>query len=454
MSELTRRQGPEFQRCVLKNMLNDSVFCSKAVHLLSADFFSGELAWFFKRISVLYEENKRMPLPGELRDQCRRQEADKEKYEKEFDSIMASEEIGRDYMKKELTAFMRANIFVSSVRQAADHYNSGDKQACYDFLKDKMNALYSADFETDRLVNFEHLDGVMEEARIQSLNAVPTGIKPVDDVMYGGMMPQTWTTFLAGSNVGKSMLCPNLAKAAYELKRKRTLVIVHEDEEIPTQLRYLACFSGIPYNRLLLPRSDLTEDEQRRIHEAQQILREYVRIRFMYSKESFIESVCSEARNIHEQWEYHLFLDDYLQCLKSKAFKSMEDTYTLHEFNTQELKQLCCELRVAGGGGAQVNRMGHKMNRSGADLLRCTDVGDSWGIVKKSSNVLTMNRSEQDILNNRITFLLDKARNAEKCPLAVQCETRYDLCQTHVRYEERLGNQIVVPFSQGKSSSA
>jgi replicative DNA helicase len=454
MSELQNRQGPEFQRCVIKNMLSDSLFCSRAVTLLEDSYFSGELSWFFRTISTLYNDYKRMPLPGEVRAQCARQEKEKAKYEAAFDEIMAAEQIGKEYLKKELTAFIRANIFVSSVRQGADLYNSGDRQACYDFLKEKMNALNTADFEADRLVSFGNLESIIEEARQQSINAVPTGIKPIDDVMYGGMMPQTWTTFLGGSNVGKSMLCPNLAKAAYELKKKKTLIVIHEDEEIPTQLRYLACFSDVPYNRLLLPRSDLTEDEQRRIRDAQQILREYVRLRFMYSKESFTETVCGEARNIYERWQYDLFLDDYLQCNKSKMFKSMEDTYTLHEYTTQELKQLCCELRVAGGGGAQVNRMGHKMNRAGTDLLRCTDVGDSWGIVKKSSNVVTMNRSEQDIQNNRITFLLDKARNAERCPIAVQCESRYDRCQTFTRFNEILGNQVEVPFSLMKSNNA
>jgi len=66
--------------------------------------------------------------------------------------------------------------------------------------------------------------------------------------------------------------------------------------------------------------------------------------------------------------------------------------------------------------------------------LRMTDVGDSWGICKKSSNVITINRSDEDIKNNRITYLLDKCRNG-RSPVAVQCVSYFESCMTHVPME-------------------
>jgi intein/homing endonuclease len=38
--------------------------------------------------------------------------------------------------------------------------------------------------------------------------------------------------------------------------------------------------------------------------------------------------------------------------------------------------QICLELSIAGAGGAQLNRLGHKVNKSGTSLIRTTDVGD------------------------------------------------------------------------------
>jgi hypothetical protein len=428
-------------------MLADRVFCSKASNYLRDDFFSGELSWFYRKVTDFFKEFGRSPGSEELAGEILKHKDQQDLYRKELDSILATESIGRDYLKKELTAFIQANIFVSSIKESVDLYNSGNRQSCYDFIRNKLAELHDADFENDRLVRFGDADRLLELAALQTKETIPTGIHIIDQSMQGGMMPQTWTTFLGGSNVGKSMLCPNLAKAACLLKKKRTFVMIHEDEEIPTKLRYLSCFSEVPYNRLVLPKSMRSEEDNKKIKEADELIKEYVILRFMYGKEAFVESVCDQARRMLDQWEYHLLIDDYLQCLKTKAFKTMDSLYSLHEHVTGELKQLCCELNVAGAGGAQVNRLAHKMNRSGADLLRCTDVGDSWGTVKKSSNVITMNRSESDVEENRIVFLLDKVRNGH-CPVAVQCVSSYDRCATHLFANDDKNRQIQIPVEQ------
>lgn len=448
MSQLTLRHGPEFQRCVIKAMLSDRQFCSKAHQYLESGFFSGELSWFFRKTRDLFDEYKRPPNPSEMQSEVYKHVNEKEraKYEVEWELIKNAEAIGKDYLKKEITAFIQANIFVGAYQQAASLYNAGDRQSAYDFIKAKMHELYDADFQSDRISHFGDADKLMEEASLQSRDAIPTGIHLIDEAMHGGMMPQTWTTFIGGSNVGKSMLCPNLAKAAYVQKKKKTFVMIHEDEEIPTKLRYLACFSGVPYNCLLLPKSDRSEEETKLIKDADEILKEYVKLKFMYSKESLVEVAGDTARRMMDQWGYHLLIDDYLQCLKTKAFKSIEDTYTLYEYNTQEFKQLCCELEVPGAGGAQTNRLGHKISRSGSDLIRCTDIGDSWGIIKKSSNVITMTRSEADMQIGRMTYLLDKVRNG-RCPVAVQCLTDYSRCMTFLPWSDITNTQQEIPIA-------
>jgi hypothetical protein len=451
MSDTTLSHGPEFQRTALHAMLEDQSFCSKSCQYLKDDFFSGELSWFFRQIREYFEDHKRPPTSTELKELVGRfKGAEHETYLKEWALIVGSQDIGREFLKQELTAFLQANLFVSYIRQGVDLYNLGsssNRREAYRFVKEKLVEISKADFENDRLTHFGDAEQVMEAGRTQSRDAVPTGLKQIDDAMLGGMMPQTWTTYLGGSNVGKSMLCPNLAKAAWDLKKKRTFVVVHEDEEIPTKLRYLACFSDIPYNRLLLPRMDLSPEDLLKIERADATLKEAVTMKFMYGKEAFVEIVCDEARRLKEQWDYQLFLNDYPQCVKTKAFKSMEDMYSLYEYITQEFKQLCCELNVAGAGGAQTNRLGHRVNAKGGDLLRCADVGDSWGIIKKSSNVITINRSESDKINNRATYLLDKVRNG-RCPVAVQTVTAYDKCQTFLPWAENNSNQQEVKIDE------
>jgi hypothetical protein len=444
------KHGPDFQRSVIRMMLVDRGFCFKSCAYLRSDYFSGELKWFYTRVKDFFEHYRRSPSEVELKSEVLKHGDRAAQYEAELERILSARAIGLDYLKRELTGFIRANIFVGSYRQAADLYNNGDRDEAYRFTKTRLDELIVADFEKERVMSFGDAERVLELARLQFTEAIPTGIHFIDDAMFGGMMPQTWTTFIGGSNVGKSMLCPNLAYYAYKLKGKKTFVTVHEDEETPTYLRYLACWSNVPYNRLLLPKSDRTEEENRQIKDADELLREYVKMKFMFGTERYVENVVDEVRNMKDQWDLSLFLCDYGQCLKSRVFKSMDDKYSLQEYIYEELKQTCMQTGIAGAGGAQANRLGHKVARKGQDLLRGTDVGDSWGIYKKSSNVITMNRSTDDTQNNRITFLLDKVRNG-RCPVAVQCITDYTRCVTHQPYSESHGTQTEIPVVESES---
>ena len=347
MSEVTLRHGPEFQRCVIKTMMADRQFCAKAASYLKDEFFSGELIWFFKKSREHFVEFKRSITDAELRSKIPFHDVvDRPKYEKEMAEIMVSEGIGRELLRKELTAFIRANIFVSSVRQGADLYNNGERQACYEFIKNKMQELYLADFEKDRMVRFGDAEEILQIARTQSRDAIPTGLHAIDEAINGGMMPQTFTLFLGGTNVGKSMICPNLAKFAAKYKKKKTFVTIHEDELVQTKLRYLSCWSMVPYNKLLLPKEDWTEQERQQVERADQELREFVVMRFMYGKERYIENVLDEVRIMKDQWDFDLFLCDYGQCLKSK--QSYDKKHDLQEFIYEELGQICMELGIVG----------------------------------------------------------------------------------------------------------
>jgi hypothetical protein len=438
--------GLEFQRGVIRLMMLDGPFCAKACQLLQETYFAGEIKWFFRAAKTYYTDSKRLPTDGYFANEiCKL--ADARAYEAERVKIMESNP-DRWYVGKELTGFIRANVFIGSYREAAALYNDGSKEDAYEFTLRKLQELQKIDFERERVSRFGDYEAVLDAAATQRLGAIPTGIEPIDEALGGGMMPQTWTTFLGASNSGKSMLGPTLAFYAF-VSGKKTFVTVHEDEEIPTKLRYLSRFSGIPYNRLCMPRSILSPEELASVYQADQALREFVTLRFMYGKESYLESVQDAVRMLKEEWNFDLYYCDYAQCLKARAFKHADDTYNMQEYIYGEMKQLCLELGIAGAGGAQVNRMGYKINKSGADFLRCSDVSDSFGIVKKSSNVITMNRSDSDAEGNRLTYLLDKVRNG-RCPVAVECTTDYSRALTH---QTGLGQQREVPVVQPSSSS-
>ena len=74
--------------------------------------------------------------------------------------------------------------------------------------------------------------------------------------------------------------------------------------------------------------------------------------------------------------------------------------------------------------------------RQGTGWLRCNDVSEAFGIIKKSSNVITINRSNADSDNNLVVYLIDKSRHG-KTAVAVECRSDYSCARTYLTDDER-----------------
>jgi replicative DNA helicase len=415
------RFAREFQQAVIRLMLMDASFCHKAVDLLQASHFVDRLSWFFSTIAEFTKEHGTMPTPEVIFGEISKHSVDKQiEYSDELTEILKIQPVP-NHIKDRMTDFVRCNIFIQSAHGAAKLYNNNKQNEAFTFVKEKMEELYKSSFESDPYSRFGDARSVIAQAYAEQSAAIKTGIKLIDE-QIGGLLPGTFTVWLGASNAGKSMLGPALAKQAAK-QGKRTFISIHEDEETPTKIRYLACFAEIDINKLTFSPYSLTEDELARLDKADKLLKEFVTLRFMYTTEATIENVMDVARDLMRTWPFDLYVCDYGQCLTSKLAGRQEMRH-LNEHVYHMLKQLCLELKIAGTGGAQVNRNGMAMNRAGSEFLRCTDVSEAYGIIKKATSVITMNRSNEDVINNRIVFLLDKARNG-KCPVAVECMSDY-----------------------------
>lgn len=420
--------GVDFQKAIIRLMMLNPVFCSKALDQLKPTDFTGELSWFFETIKNNYRGS--VPTKENISADICKHSADKQiVYYRVLDEICA---VVPDYdrVTDAMTNFIRANVFVDTCREAVSLYNSEQHQKAYDLTNARMAFLNRVNFGTDGNSRFnEPASAIAAMAQAEKDGAIPTGIHKIDFSLGGGLLPGTWTTFLGSTNAGKSMLMPSLAKQA-ALSGKRTFVTIHEDEEVPTKIRYLSCFSEIAYEKIAYGWATLTQEELQRIEAAQILLRDHVVLRFMYTTESTVERVMDQARILMREWPFHLFLCDYGQCLTSHDFKKLDSVRHLQEHVYHMLKQLCLELKIPGAGGAQVNRTANTVNQKGEEYLRVTDVAEAFGIVKKSSNVITMNRSTEDSKQNRIVFLLDKCRNG-RVGVAVECESDYSKCMVY-----------------------
>jgi replicative DNA helicase len=441
---------PAFQRGVLKLMLSDHRFCHRCCEILQPGHFAGNLSWFFTQIKEFFEENGVLPPDSALSsDISKHNDVKKEiEYEQTLKDIWAEVVSPRD-IKNKMTEFIRANLFVSITKKGVSLYNRPETRLeAYQFFKEEADRILNTTFEDDRFSRFGDAESVLDRLMFERQLAIPTGIHLIDQSMGGGLMPGTLTTFLGASNVGKSMLMPNLAYFAVKAGHK-VFVTIHEDEENPTKARYLSRFSGVPFHRLAYGYGSLTAQEMVKVNEADAILKENVVMRFMYTAEATVEYVMDTCRALQREFPFSLYLCDYGQCLSTKEAKGLREVRHINAHVYFMLKQLALEMNIAVVSGAQVNRNGMQMNKAGTDFLRMTDVSEAIGIALKSSNLITMNRSDDNKKANRITYLLDKVRNG-KCPVAVSCDTKFECATTH---HDAPGAQGEVNINDGPDQS-
>ena len=442
--------GEAFHRSVLKLMVEDYIFCSKAARLLNSNDFSDPLNWFFTQIVELYEERNTTPKWDDISTRIARQGKDEAfAYQVELANIQKAE-VNEKTVKSEMTSFIRLNLFIDTAYSTTEKLKRGNREGAYEELTEAAFKLNTVSFDKARYVGFGDVETLLNDMKAQTEGAIPTGIRAIDEALGGGLLPGTWTTFIGASNAGKSMVMASLAYFA-ALKGKRTFLTVHEDEMLPIKIKFLSCFSKIPFNRLLFGFHLLTDIEKLQIKLADEHLKEFVKIQFMYSLDSTIENVCQEVRAVMKEWPFDLYLCDYGGCLSSRKFKDLSNVRIIQEYVYGELKQLCLDLNIPGAGGAQVNREAMNKNKSGADYLRMTDVAEAIGIIKKSSNVISINRSASDIDKNLITYLLDKSRSGVT-NIAVECISDFSRCSTHLEPDPLRANQYKIDPNLGTTA--
>lgn len=425
--------GKDFQRSILRLMMQDSNFAKKSIRLFNGDksFFMTNLQFIFTQFRNAVEVDKREPTYTDITiaaESLMRQDKKFFELQKEANFLLnmpALDPSNAAAVISQLTSYLRANIFYKKQKELLDLFNSRKYDETYRKLNILMTDIKNAVLEEGNVITIDNLDNIIERSKKQYANACKTGIIPIDKEI-GGLLPQTFTTFIGASNSGKSMLSPTIAKVN-ALIGKKVVVSIHEDEEIPTKMRFIACFSDIPVNKLRAGVNELTQEELERYVDAEDLLRSHVRLMFLYGKNCTLEVLESELSDLKKEWDFDLFICDYGQCLQisdPSASRTFKGDYDKMGYIYAQLKQICLNLNVAGCGGAQGTRESNKTNKKGSDFIRTTDVGDCFTIIKKSSNVITINRSDELAKIGRIVFLLDKAREG-KAPVAVQCHSDY-----------------------------
>ena len=419
---------------ILKMLSTSDRFANKALYYLEERYFENSiLGWFYKTIREFYDKFKKPPELHTLKNEILKfPQADRSKYDRAYERIETSKYPDEDYLLQELTGWLRRREFILLHKEMAELYNKRQHDSAYDVTSEAILRLKGIDLTKDTTVDFFKIEDAIERASKSSENRIPIGIPEIDRALLGGLPRQTLTTVLGSTNSGKSIQLINMAYNAI-LANKKVLHVYHEGADDQMALRFLSRFTGIPYMCFFNGLKSMTEQEMDAIATAKRIMSERLILKPWQEFGLCVEDVISYFRQLKSDFDYDMVVDDYAQLLFTRHH---QDEIRHNQANVyRALNQTAAQLNVAVVTAAQGNRMSHKDAEAGGRLIGLTDIAECFEICRVSECVLTLTRSNEDQVNNRVKILLAKQRDGA-VNVAVDCNT--DLHRL-IMYDRKLG---------------
>lgn len=367
------------------------------------------------------------------------------------DAIAATKVFHLDALQPELTDWVRARLVAGRINETVNLIHKQKPEEAYAKLGQLVHKeLPEAIFGTDYEVSCDDPYTVLAQELEAQKNPCTFGISSLDRKLLpegkgGSLLPGDTTIIVAPTNGGKSttlisIACHNIQRA------KKVLLITHEERSASIQQRLWRNLFGctkeelrsmfetktFPADKLALLRDNLTFVPYNKagatVEEVESIIRKKQ------------DAMC--ARNGGRG--YDLVICDYPSKLSTKQMGNVDLQFRhVNAMVYEYFVQLALEFNFHALLAIQTNREGSKKNRGKANdksgtsmLLGMEDVSESFGPMMVATNVISINRTEKDAAQDRITFYISKSRSNET-GWAVVCRSDFARAMTH---STRLGS--------------
>lgn len=265
-------------------------------------------------------------------------------------------------------------------------------------------------------------------------NAIPTdklflGNNSEIDKALGGFEKQTLNVIIAPTGGGKSMFCHHLLRRAIAQNMKVHLFCV-EDRYKSFIYKYLSAQTGIEMKRLKLMdfKSDLEKAEVKR---AISHLNKLVKVQFIYGHSvdtihQLTLEYDTECRSKGQEPPM-IHIIDYTGHISGlskgdKTHEKIRAAYAARKDFALKHNKICFDF-------AQINREGNKRARE-ENIITHADLAGAYDLSQVCDNIISINRSPQDIATQTAILHVCKARDGEIGKFKVKTDfarARFDL---------------------------
>ena len=448
------------QEAIVGHMLTDQRFFLSVRSRIPARWFvDPRVAEVYSKLDGFYKEFGRFPLSlEEVRTQFSiYDQGERNKFHATMDlCVSQSQGIGLDVLRKELTGWMKAGKMAELIHKAAQFYNGERLEEAYAWATQMTEEIRQCSFEEDKAVDFGEPLAFLEKVTLDRGNALSTGIKAFDQALLdgatvGGLLPGDMTVILAPQNVGKTTAMITLA-IQNVWKRKDVLFVTHEGRPEDIHAKMLCSSMGVTLPELL--EMYKMEEGLAKIRLHSSLLKTYLTyVPYNSAGGMYVEDVLDLMKTRQMDLRarkgkgYDLIVNDYPQKLTSRLGKNLGEHRHIQTYVYDQFVQFALQEKAHALVAAQTNRGGSSTNRRSDRFLTPEDIAECYGIMQIATNVVTMNRSEEDKAANRVTFFVSKSRSSET-GVAITCRSDYRCARTHHAHLGAIAQRTECPMRE------
>lgn len=390
----------EFEQVIIKALYANADISSKVVPELDPGWFTNIDHKYI--VSAIVDYNAKFSnMPNVI--EMRRLLTD-ERTVTEFNKCMdiADTDVNTPYMLDEIQEFVRRQL-LRKVQENISEYRVNKKHTG-SFAEE---AAYAESFTFDTKVGFSFFEEpeIIYNDFIKNEVVLPTGCKTMDEMIHGGLHPQSMNIVLANTNIGKTLIMCSMTSSML-LAGKRVLYITFEDPEVKIGQRIMQNLMDKTQTEL----KTLNKDAYMRLFEKMINQVGHNKLKIKEYPEYCVNALQIKAL-LKEYKEKHSFKPDvifvdYLGCMipDGRIDPSMNDNSRLRAI-TAQVRSIGLIENIPIVSAMQSNRGGYGKADIGLD-----DVSDSFASTMKADAIYGITQTPEMKSAGMYTVKLLKTR--------------------------------------------
>ena len=386
--------GQSYQSKVIAALLSDLPFLNQVSEITSKDYFETEQdKWVVDAILDYQAKQFAAPTLDVFKVKLSSLGSDSQKKQiidrlKQIYDVFGAEDM--DFVKQEYIKFSKFQKLKAAIFQSVDLIKS---EKSWDEIGVVVQNALKAGLENN--LGHDYYKDIAARMEITKRSCVPTGWKPINELMDGGLGPGELGVIVAPSGVGKTWV---LCKIAADAVRAGYNVMHYtlELSEIYAGTRYDTIMTGIPSNELKDRKDEVVKKLQN--HKANLMVKYYPP---RGASVKTIKAHLDKCKGFG--FKPDLIIIDYADLLK--PVNKRDGLYAELGGVYEEIRGLSGELGIPVWTASQTNR-----SAIDYEVIQADSIADSYAKVMTSDFIMSVSRKAKDKLSNTARFHVMKNR--------------------------------------------